>query len=506
MNTLKLIQTISVSSLFAVTAFASIPTSVKAVEKNTSNMGLKQNFGKSVIYVNARQGVDSTNAGSSLDRPLRSISYALQSAQPGTEIRLAEGEYSSETFPLKIPDGVKLTGNSGQKGSQIVIKGGGDYLTKTFGLQNVTIVPGDNTEISGVTVTNPNGRGTGVWVENTKPLISDSSFLNNNREGIFVTGNASPTITNSQFKNNTGNGIGFGRQAKGEIRRNLFDNTGFGLSMGGDTSPYVSENTIINNNSGIVLTENAKPILQRNIIKNNRDYGIIATSQANPQLEDGNDFASNGDDLYVALNKGSTPPPQTTIVTKPSTPPPPNTIVTKPFPDTTTNTATNSSTYSEKISFECAQVQSGYATVVQRDNPAVLPRRMINWTRQVGTDWSPERRCELVTEKLNRIVAQNGGEIDNLSFTTGRIEGSSIVCLANSSSLGCNQSNMLFTLSNQNARNTQEVIARLGDSFSSNGGATNSAVQESGSGNPYVSLAPLSEKLQPEDGLWFANY
>jgi parallel beta-helix repeat protein len=496
MKTIKLIQTIGLSSLLTLTALSSIPASVKASEKNQPSIGLKQNFGQSVIYINPRQGTDSPGAGSSLERPYRSISYALKSATVGTEIRLTEGEYVNEQFPLVIPDGVKLTGNASQKGSNTIISGGGDYLTKTFGLQNVTIVAGDNSELIGISVTNPNNRGTGIWIENARSVVSDSSFINNNREGIFVTGTSSPIIKDSLFRNNTGNGIGFGRQAKGEVRRNTFDNTGFALSMGGDSAPFVTQNTIINNNSGIVLTENSKPILQGNTIQNNRDYGIIATSKANPQVQDGNNFVSNGNDMYIALAKGSTPVP---VATKPVETLPPPTDNTS-----STITAVNSTTYSDKVSFECAQVKGGYVTMVQRDNAAVLPRVMINWTRQVGPEYTPERRCQIVTDNLNRVVNGNGGRIDNLSFIVGKVRGSSVVCLVNTGSLGCNESNILFTLSARNANNPREVINSLASNIGSSASGTGSPVQESASG-PFTSLAPLNESLQPEAALWFAN-
>jgi parallel beta-helix repeat protein len=488
MNTVKLIQTLSLSGILTLAAIATLPNSVHGSEKQSSSIGLKQNFGQSVIYVNPRKGTDVPGAGSSLEQPYRSISYALQVAKPGTEIRLSEGEYTNEQFPLKVPDGVKIIGNTATKGSNIYIIGGEDYVTKTFGLQNITVVLGENTELQGVTVTNPNNRGTGIWVENVKAVISDSTFINNNREGIFVTGTASPMVKDSIFRENTGNGIGFGRQAKGEVRRNLFDNTGFALSMGGEAAPFVSENRIINNNSGIVLTENAKPILKGNTIQNNREYGVIATSKANPQLQDGNNFSGNGNDMYIALSKSSTPLPVTAI---------------KPQQTTSTSIVTNPITYSEKISFECAQIQGGYATLVQRDNPGVLPRRMIDWTRQIGSEYTPQKRCQIVTDKLNNLVSQNGGRIDNLSFAIGQVGNSSVVCLTNSS--GCNSSNMLFTLSAKNAKAPVEVINSLASSMDSKVSGGNSRVVES-NGNYFVPLAPLNQRLEPEKGLWFANY
>ncbi len=87
---------------------------------------------------------------------------------------------------------------------------------------------GNDAAIAGVTVTNPNSRGTGVWIESTNPTIQNSTFANSVREGIFVTGTGNPKIESSIFTLNQGNGISIAKQAKGEIRGNLFQNTGFG--------------------------------------------------------------------------------------------------------------------------------------------------------------------------------------------------------------------------------------------------------------------------------------
>jgi hypothetical protein len=168
-------------------------------------------------------------------------------------------------------------------------------------------------------------------------------------------------------------------------------------------------------------------------------------------------------------------------------------------------TAINSTTYSDKVSFECVKIPGGYATVVQRDNPAVLPRTMINWTRQIGPEYTPEKRCQIVTDNLNRVVSQNGGQIANLSFLIGKVRGSSVVCLANTSSLGCNDSNMLFTLSAKNAQNSRQVINSLASNIGSRTSGGSSPVSESSSGL-FTSLAPLNDNLQPEDRLWFINY
>jgi hypothetical protein len=65
--------------------------------------------GASVIYVNAALGQDAPTSGKTEATPLKTISYALQQAEPGTTIQLSSGSYtaqSGEVFPLILRPGV----------------------------------------------------------------------------------------------------------------------------------------------------------------------------------------------------------------------------------------------------------------------------------------------------------------------------------------------------------------------------------------------------------------
>jgi len=120
---------------------------------------------------------------------LETITYAPQQAEPGTTIQLAPGSYSSESgevSPLVIKQGVVLKGDESNLGQNIVITGGDRYISPTFRRQNAVLAEKDST-ISGV-ATNPNKRGTALWIESTNPTVKHSTFANSNREGIFVTG------------------------------------------------------------------------------------------------------------------------------------------------------------------------------------------------------------------------------------------------------------------------------------------------------------------------------
>lgn len=242
---------------------------------------------KSVIYVNPQTGQDTTGGGYTEATPYKTITYALNQAQAGIVIQLAPGTYSKENgeqFPLEIKPGVTLRGDESTKGQSILISGSGIYISPTFARQNVTIRADKDSTIAGVTVTNPENRGTAVWVESANPTITNSTFTNSIRDGVFVTGTANPKIENNVFVQNKGNGVSVAKAAQGEIRSNLFQNTGFGLAIGGTSTPLVAENQILGNKDGIYISESAKPILRRNVIQKNTQDGIVVTINALPDL------------------------------------------------------------------------------------------------------------------------------------------------------------------------------------------------------------------------------
>ncbi|BAY09727.1 DUF1565 domain-containing protein [Calothrix sp. NIES-2098] len=249
-----------------------------------------------VIYVNPATGADTAGAGTTQAAPYKTITFALNQAQPGTVIQLAPGTYnqqSGETFPLLLKSGVTLRGDESTKGQGISITGGGFYTSKTFARQDITILADNGTTIAGLTVTNPNQRGTAVWVESTNPLITNNTFTKSVREGVFITGTGNPKIENNIFVQNTGNGVSVAKSAQGEIRNNLFQETGFGIAIGGSSTPLVVENQIFQNQDGLYISETAKPILRKNVIQNNKRDGVVATIDALPNLGTNEDLGGN---------------------------------------------------------------------------------------------------------------------------------------------------------------------------------------------------------------------
>jgi parallel beta-helix repeat protein len=240
-----------------------------------------------IIYVNPARGTDTDGSGTSEATPYRTITYALQQASSGTVVQLAPGTYTKDTgevFPLRVKQGVTLRGDVETQGQRTGIIGGGSYASPTLAGQNVTIRAEKDSEITGISITNPNTRGTGVWIESTNATVRNNSFINSKREGIFVTGTSNPKIENNLFTRNEGNGISVARQSTGEIRNNVFQETGIGISIGDSASPLVEGNRVIQNTDGVVVSGTATPVFRNNTIESNQRNGLVATGNAQPNL------------------------------------------------------------------------------------------------------------------------------------------------------------------------------------------------------------------------------
>ena len=140
------------------------------------------------LYVNPQTGSDA--AAGSQSAPFKTIARAISRAASGTVIQLAAGTYSAasgEQFPLEIPSGVKVIGNEANKGSGTLIQGSGKFVSPTAASQNITLLLATDAELRGVTVTNLDIRGTGVWMESTSPTVANCTFTLCKREGVFFT-------------------------------------------------------------------------------------------------------------------------------------------------------------------------------------------------------------------------------------------------------------------------------------------------------------------------------
>ncbi|MDZ8070524.1 MAG: DUF1565 domain-containing protein [Nostoc sp. DedQUE08] len=277
-------------------AIAQIPST-----PNSAPLNQKTPSQANVLFVNPGVGDDKASNGSE-SAPVKTITHALRLANANTVIMLSTGTYSAETgeeFPLILKPGISIQGNPSNQGKEIIIQGGGDYLSRSFGGQNVTIVGANQALLTGVTVTNSNPRGYGLWIESSNPVVAENTFTGSTQDGISVSGNAAPTISKNYFDRNGANGITIAGNSSPQVKENVFQQTGFGINIAQNAAPIVIGNQIQNNRSGIIVQANARPILRNNSIQDNKEDGLVAIAQAMPDLGSasepgGNTFQNNG--------------------------------------------------------------------------------------------------------------------------------------------------------------------------------------------------------------------
>ena len=144
--------------------------------------------------------------------------------------------------------------------------------------------------------------------------------------------------------------------------------------------------------------------------------------------------------------------------------------------------------------FQCLinSTQGGYSTIAIRSN-GTPTSPLFNWRRRdfEGSGYTPERRCNEVTGRLNNAVSQNGGLLSQLWLTYGNVNGLPVICYIRNSDPGCNSGNILFTISpsSPNYDNPSNALSNLVN-FSLTGAG--SAIEET-SGQKYVNLETLVE-------------
>ena len=267
---------------------------------NQMPMGEKTMSQVNVLFVNPSVGDDKLGNGGER-APLKTITQALQQAKPNTVIMLSRGTYSTQTgevFPLILKTGVSIQGDSRNLGRDLEIQGGGDYLSRSFGGQNATIVGANQARLTGVTVTNPNRRGYGLWIESSNPVIVENTFTGSTQDGISVNGSSAPIISKNYFYRNGANGITINGNSSPQVRENVFEQTGFGINIAKNATPMVVGNQIKDNRAGIIVQANARPILRNNVIEGSKEDGLVAIANALPDLGNagepgGNQFRNN---------------------------------------------------------------------------------------------------------------------------------------------------------------------------------------------------------------------
>ncbi|GAA6619783.1 COP23 domain-containing protein [Scytonema sp. NUACC26] len=110
--------------------------------------------------------------------------------------------------------------------------------------------------------------------------------------------------------------------------------------------------------------------------------------------------------------------------------------------------------------FQCVSAGSGYATVAKRGERTTPP--LITWnSKEFGSQYTPKQRCNIVSKRLTKAVAANGGKLKNLLLTYGVVNGKSVICYVKDTGRACNDRNILMTLRSQDRGQEAKILDSL---------------------------------------------
>jgi|GEM_PF-3834503 len=222
----------------------------------------------STYYVNHSTGNDA-NDGKSWATALKTITAALQTAQPCDQVWVAAGTYMEN---ITMENGVSLYGGFIGNETLLSQRNWLKNVTTINGGRNGSVVTayqvGSTSTLDGFTITNGYGInggffgygvGGGISCKSSSPIISNNIITTNScHSGDYGAGigclYASPIISANTITNNTS------------------DNDGGGIYLD-SSAPMITNNIISNNTSssggGGIFVNSSTPILTRNTIKNN---------------------------------------------------------------------------------------------------------------------------------------------------------------------------------------------------------------------------------------------
>ncbi len=110
--------------------------------------------------------------------------------------------------------------------------------------------------------------------------------------------------------------------------------------------------------------------------------------------------------------------------------------------------------------FACIQQGENYATIAKRDKRATPP--IIIWKdTSFGDNYPPKKRCEIVSSRLSKAVAEQGGRLRTLKLTHGKIGSNSIICYISHPNDVCTSKNILLTLKSEDRGQEKAIIEQL---------------------------------------------
>ena len=111
-----------------------------------------------------------------------------------------------------------------------------------------------------------------------------------------------------------------------------------------------------------------------------------------------------------------------------------------------------------KTTFACVRVGGNPATIAIRGERKTSP--MIMWKDTSYGAYTPQRRCEIVSQRLTRAVASRG-KLSSLNITYGILNSLPVICYITRKEEKCNSENILFSLRSNEIGKEQEILDGL---------------------------------------------
>jgi Circadian oscillating protein COP23 len=108
-----------------------------------------------------------------------------------------------------------------------------------------------------------------------------------------------------------------------------------------------------------------------------------------------------------------------------------------------------------RLKVSCQSLQ----TVVQKEDRQAV---MMTWkTNYFGDKYNNAKRCQIVSERLQKAADLNNGTFQDLNLASGTLRSQTVICTLKDPSQACDDNNILFTLKPENARNPKAVIEKI---------------------------------------------
>jgi Circadian oscillating protein COP23 len=170
--------------------------------------------------------------------------------------------------------------------------------------------------------------------------------------------------------------------------------------------------------------------------------------------------------IYIAIGLVRVPIAQAQLPTV-TTPQPPQVVPSStPTPQNPTAPDPTATATASTIQVRCEAL----STIVQKGERQAL---MFNWhTNYFGAEYTPEKRCQIVSARIQAAADLNGGTLKGLQLGSGILNSQTVICILQTGGENkCTDHNLLFTLKPENAKRSQAIIAKI-LTFAKNGSTT----------------------------------